>query len=58
MKLRKKVSSQYVKLLWKADSLCHKLLDGYIDNQRLGWGKVQLWQNNLCNYYEEKAEMQ
>lgn len=35
--------------LYRLDLVSHRLLDGYINAQRLGWGRLQLWQYHLCN---------
>lgn len=48
-------------LLGWADHLGHKTLDRYIDakvrdHHLPGWGRLQLWQNHLCNVYERTVD--
>jgi hypothetical protein len=50
-----------VRLLELADHWCHKTCDWYINSKPFGhhfpgWGRIQLWQYYLCNYYEDMAE--
>lgn len=37
------------RILLALDAASHRLLDGYIDAQRLGWGPLQHLQWHLCN---------
>jgi hypothetical protein len=50
-----------VRLLEVADRVCHKMFDWYINAEVFGrhlpgWGRLQLWQNHLCNTYEDAAD--
>lgn len=38
------------------DTFLHWSLDWYINRTMLGWGHLQLWQNNVCNAYEHRVE--
>lgn len=44
------------KLLGWLDDFLHYHLDAYINQQRFGWEKLQLWQWYVCDAFERRFD--
>lgn len=44
------------RIISRLDDISHALLDGYIDAQRPGWGRLQHLQWRLCNAYDHSLD--